>query len=449
MKQKINLRLLGIAVAAVIATMLSMTVIFYGLFQKQVRNDLRISADVLKATGLFQQEYESGAVQRDVDAELEKIFVDTKDLRITWIDQDGTVLFDNDNKASILENHADRPEIQEAFQEGESESVRRSDTMDKNTYYYAVQLEDGTVLRVSAEARNMVSVFVTAFPVIILIMASIILICAFFAHLLTKQLLQPIRRMAENIEDTSEVPVYKELIPFVNTIRAQHENILAAARSRQDFTANVSHELKTPLTAISGYAELIENHMVDGEQETRFAGQIRQNADRLLSLINDIIRLSELDSRGEQIAFEQMDLFEAAENCMELLRVNAARRDISLTLRGESCMIRGNRNMITELIDNLCQNAIRYNNEGGAVKVFVYMENDKPTLTVSDTGIGIPKDQQDRVFERFYRVDKSRSKQTGGTGLGLAIVKHIVELHDAVIFLDSEVGKGTTIRVEF
>lgn len=449
MKQKINLRLLCIAIVAVVATMLSMTVIFYGLYQKQVRSDLRSNAEVLKATGLFQHKYETEVGQVDVDAELEKVFANIKNLRITWIDADGTVLFDNDTRAFGLENHSDRPEVQDAFRIGEGESVRRSDTMNMNTFYYAVRLEDGTVLRVSAEARNMFSVFVTVFPAIILIMVLIILICVFLAHLLTRQLLLPIEVMAENMEDTSKVPVYKELIPFVNTIRVQHENILAAARSRQDFTANVSHELKTPLTAISGYAELIENHMVDAGQETRFAGQIRQNADRLVTLINDIIRLSELDSRGEQINFEQLDLFEAAENCMELLRVNASKRNINLNLRGESCMIRGNRNMITELIDNLCQNAIRYNKEGGTVSITVFMEHDKPTLTVSDTGIGIPKDQQERVFERFYRVDKSRSKQTGGTGLGLAIVKHIVELHDAVISLDSEIGRGTTVRVEF
>ena len=255
--------------------------------------------------------------------------------------------------------------------------------------------------------------------------------------------------MAQNLEDSSAGTEYKELIPFMNTIRMQHENILAAAKSRQDFTANVSHELKTPLTAISGYAELIENHMVDASQEEHIAQEIRRNADRLVTLINDIIRLSELDHSQNQQGFEQLDLYAVASECTEALAMNAQKRNISLTLTGSTCMVRANREMMRELMDNLCQNAIRYNNEGGYVHVTIGEINDKPTLIVQDNGIGIPKNQQERVFERFYRVDKSRSRETGGTGLGLAIVKHIVELHDAKLFLDSEVGKGTTIRVEF
>ena len=239
-------------------------------------------------------------------------------------------------------------------------------------------------------------------------------------------------------------------MPFVNTIRAQHENILMAAKVRQDFTANVSHELKTPLTAISGYAELIENHMVDPGQETRFAHEIQQNANRLLSLINDIIRLSELDSKeGDDLSCDTLDLDEIATECVKGLKVNAQKQKISLSYEGQPCEIRGNRDMIIELIDNLGQNAIRYNNEGGYVHIRVTKEDGRPQLLVEDNGIGIPKDQQERIFERFYRVDKSRSKQTGGTGLGLAIVKHIVALHDAEIKLESEPGKGTTIRVLF
>lgn len=448
MKQKINLRLLGISILAVIATTLSVMFIYYGLFQRQVRSDLHMEAEVLKATGFFQQEYSPETTPETAEAELEQLFSDVEDLRVTWIDSDGTVLFDNDNSAVQLENHSDRPEVRDALENGEGESVRKSDTMDMNTYYYAVLLEDGTILRVSVEARNIFSMFISVFPAIILIVIVILLICAVLARVLTKQLLAPIDQLADNMEDSSIIPVYRELIPFVNTIRAQHENILAAARSRQDFTANVSHELKTPLTAISGYAELIENHMVDAEQETQFAQQIHRHADRLVTLINDIIELSELDS-NQQLTVEEMDLFETAQSCVELLKVNASKKNIRIDLMGEPCMIRGNRSMIAELIDNLCQNAIRYSNEGARVTVSVWLVHDTPILTVSDTGIGIPKDQQERVFERFYRVDKSRSRETGGTGLGLAIVKHIVELHNATIQLESEVGKGTTVKVIF
>ena len=255
--------------------------------------------------------------------------------------------------------------------------------------------------------------------------------------------------MAENMEDTTKAPAYKELVPFVNTIRAQHENILMAAKVRQDFTANVSHELKTPLTAISGYAELIENHMAGPEQETRFAQEIQQNSNRLLSLINDIIRLSELDNSESLIRYEQVDLDLVAQECVNNLNVNAQKRSVKLYYEGEPCEIRADRGMLAELVDNLTANAIRYNNEGGEVHVRVTHENMQPVLIVEDNGIGIPKDQQERIFERFYRVDKSRSKQTGGTGLGLAIVKHIVELHDAQITVESEPGKGTTMKVTF
>ena len=447
MKQKINLRLIGIAILAVLATAISLIFVYYGLFQRQVRSDLEIQAQMLIETGFFDGE------DQEADLELlEKQFSgQSEDLRITWIDTDGTVLFDNDAAASDLENHSDRPEVQNAFDSGEGESVRKSSTMNMNTFYYAVRLDNGTVLRVATQAQNVFSVTLTVLPVILLILAIIIAVCVLLAHFLTKQLVAPIEEMAENMEDTSNIRVYKELRPFMNTIRSQHENILAAAMSRQDFTANVSHELKTPLTAISGYAELIENRMATEERQIYFAGEIRKNAQRLLSLINDIIRLSELDSQGNSnnISYESIDLYEVAEDCMGALKVNAMEREVSLTLEGESCMIRANRDMIAELVDNLCQNAIRYNNAKGWVKVRVTHVNDAPVLIVEDNGIGIPKDQQERVFERFYRVDKSRSKQTGGTGLGLAIVKHIVALHGAAIELESEVGVGTKITVSF
>ena len=218
---------------------------------------------------------------------------------------------------------------------------------------------------------------------------------------------------------------------------------------RNEFLGNVSHELKTPLTAISGYAELIENEMVNHEQGIHFAHEIKRNSERLLSLINDIIRLSELDHSEMPRQYENFDLYEFVKDCAESLQVNAQKQGIRFSYRGSTCMIRGNKDMIRELIDNLVQNAIRYNKEGGHVEVFAGMVDGKPRLEVTDDGIGIPKDQQDRVFERFYRVDKSRSKETGGTGLGLAIVKHIVELHDARIYLESEVDKGTQIRIEF
>ena len=447
MKQKINLRLIGIAILAVFATAFSLIFVYYGLFQRQVRDDLRMQALLLEQTGFFDVD----DVETSVELLTEHYTDQDEILRFTWIDENGDVLFDNDADATELPNHADRPEVQDAIEEGSGESVRNSDTMHMNTFYYALLLDNRTVLRVSTEARSVFSVTVTMLPFLVLVLAIVITICVILANYLTRQLVKPIEEMAENMEDVSNVHVYKELLPFMNMIRSQHENILAAAMSRQDFTANVSHELKTPLTAISGYAELIENGMATQERQVYFAAEIRRNAERLLSLINDIIKLSELDSKdsASMDQYEDVDLYALAENCMGNLLVQASKRNIELNLEGESCIVRGNRDMLDELIENLCQNAIRYNNTGGYVKVTVTEEHASPTLIVEDNGIGIPKEDQERVFERFYRVDKSRSKQTGGTGLGLAIVKHIVALHHATITLESEVGVGTKITVRF
>ena len=441
MKSKINIRLVGIAILAVIATVIGITIIYYSLFQKQVRADLSVSAKLLKDTHYFE------SVNIDID-EID-LSTDLNELRVTWIDEDGTVLYDNDASAELLSNHNDRPEIQEAFDKGSGEAIRKSDTMKKNTFYYAVLLDNGTVLRVATNAQSLWSVFMSAAPIIALIILLIIAICIFLSHMLTKQLLLPIEMMAENLEDSDYESPYKELEPLAEMLRSQHTDILAAAKARQDFTANVSHELKTPLTAISGYAELLDGGMVGEEQKKHFYQEIRKNADRLLALINDIIRLSDLDRKGHELSFGVIDLFEVVKECMDELTVNAKQRNVNISLDGESCNVHGSKDMLKELVENLAQNAIRYNNAGGKVWVSVGKRDGRSVLTVKDNGIGIPASEQQRIFERFYRVDKSRSKATGGTGLGLAIVKHIVEIHDAKIELDSAPGVGTTISVLF
>ena len=441
MRKKINVRLIGIALIAILVTLIGVTSIYYYLFENQVRKDLHVLAETLVDSGVFKKEA------------LEYMDFDSEDVRVTWVDADGTVLYDNWNDVQSMENHMERPEIKDAFKNGSGDSVRRSDTMQMNTHYYALRIEGGTVVRVARNASSGASIFMNAMPIVVVITILIIVLCIFLADYLTKQLINPIATIANRLDDAEsgngEDVVYKELEPFIQTIRAQHENILQAAKMRQDFTASVTHELKTPLTAISGYAELIENRMTTEEQDVIFAGEIRKNSDRLVTLINDIIRLSELDHAELSTEFENIDLYAIAQECTALLRVNAARRDIDFVLDGEACVIRGNRDMLRELIENICQNAIRYNNEGGKVHVFIGKENGHAILSVSDNGIGIPKEHQERVFERFYRVDKSRSKATGGTGLGLAIVKHIVAIHEAAIELDSEEGKGTTIVVKF
>lgn len=441
MKSKINIRLVGIAILAVIATVIGITIIYYSLFQKQVRADLSVSAKLLKDTHYFE------SVNIDID-EID-LSTDLSELRVTWIDEDGTVLYDNDASAELLSNHNDRPEIQEAFDKGSGEAIRKSDTMNKATFYYAVLLDNGTVLRVATSAQSLWSVFMSAAPIIALIILLIIAICIFISHMLTKQLLLPIETMAENLGDSDYESPYKELEPLAEMLRSQHTDILAAAKARQDFTANVSHELKTPLTAISGYAELLDGGMVGEEQQKHFYQEIRKNADRLLALINDIIRLSDLDRKGHEPSFGVIDLYEVVKECMDELTVNAKQRNVNISLDGESCNVHGSKDMLKELVENLAQNAIRYNNAGGKVWVSVTKRDGRSVLTVKDNGIGIPASEQQRIFERFYRVDKSRSKATGGTGLGLAIVKHIVEIHDAKIELDSAPGVGTTISVLF
>lgn len=441
MKNKINKRLVGIAVLAVIAAVLGITIIYYGLFQRQVRADLSVSAKLLKDTHYFE------SVNNDTD-EID-LSTDIEELRVTWIAEDGTVLYDNDASADLLTNHNDRPEIQEAFSDGVGEAVRKSDTMNKNTFYYAILLDNGTVLRVATDAQSLLSVFVSVAPVITLIILIILSVCIVISHLLTKQLLKPIEIMVSNLENSDYESPYKELDPLSEMLRSQHADVLAAAKARQDFTANVSHELKTPLTAISGYAELLEGGMASEEKRNHFYREIRKNADRLLALINDIIKLSELDRVDHGMEFEKIDLYDVAHECVNELAVSAKLKDITIAIDGKESSIHGNKELIKELIENLVQNAIRYNNPGGKVLVSVNTIDNSPCLIVKDNGIGIPAADQQRVFERFYRVDKSRSKATGGTGLGLAIVKHIVEIHDAKIELDSAPGVGTTISVLF
>lgn len=442
MKKKINARFIGIALIAILVTLLGVTSIYYYVFKNQVQKDLHVLADTLVDSDVFKKE------------KLEELSFESDEVRVTWIDVDGTVLYDSWIDAKDMENHMERPEIKDAFEKGYGDSIRTSDTLDENIYYYAVVMDDGTIARVAIHASSGTSMFLSALPMIFLIVVLISTVCVLIADFLTKQLINPIASIASNLGEiegkaSTNDAVYKELEPFVQTIRVQHENILSAAKMRQDFTANVSHELKTPLTAISGYAELMENNMVSGEQLTRFASEIRKNAERLLTLINDIIRLSELDHTDMQIGFENFDLYALANECVESLKVNAQRRQIDFTIEGECCIIRGNKEMLQELIQNLCENAIRYNNEGGKVVLFVGEKDGQQILSVEDNGIGIPPEHQERIFERFYRVDKSRSKATGGTGLGLAIVKHIVAIHEAKIMLVSEVGKGTTISIVF
>ncbi len=431
MKKKILSQFLKVTLIAIVITLFMSVIVFYELFKKQVFHDLKSEAEFARYT--------------IDDLSDEKQF----DVRVTWIGTDGNVLYDSE--AETLENHSDRPEYIDAVKTGEGKSVRKSDTLSKRIFYYAMRLEDGTVIRIAKEAESIWTIFMSALPIIIGLTVLLYVMCYFLSKHLTAKLVKPVEELVNNAANPSLVPEYKELVPFVGALKEQREDILRSATMRQEFTANVSHELKTPLTAISGYAELIENGMVSGDDSVRFAGEIRKNSTRLLSLINDIINLSELDD-GVKLNLERMDLYEAAKNCVKNLEVAAAKNNVKLMLLGTSSYINADKAMMDEVLYNLCDNAIRYNNKDKGGNVIVDVSNTldgKVKLTVKDDGIGIGKEHQERIFERFYRVDKSRSRESGGTGLGLAIVKHILTSHGAELSLASELGKGTCITVTF
>lgn len=439
MKKKINIRFLIIVALAIISAVTLSTLVFYEMFKKEVMQDLKTYVHVIVSTNAYE------------DLESEKLKKELKELRFTMIDSDGIVVYDSNVDIGDLGNHSTRPEVEEAFKEGEGQAIRKSATLDKNAFYYAIRLDNGSVLRVAKEAGSIASVYISSFPAMAIICIILFILCAILSHFLTKSLIRPIEHLANNLDEKIPV-VYKELVPFISTIKKQHADIMRNASMRQEFTANVSHELKTPLTAISGYSELIENGMATDEDITRFAEEIHRNSNRLLTLINDIIRLSELDHIEREVNYEKTNLYEIASNCVQMMQMNAKKHQVTLTFEGTLAYVTANKEMMEELIYNLCDNAMRYNKVGGNVAVSVYPTDNgsKVELIVKDTGIGISKENQERVFERFYRVDKSRSKSTGGTGLGLAIVKHIVARHEnAHLELESEVGKGTTIKVTF
>lgn len=440
MKKKINIRFIMIAALAIVVTALSAMLVYYNILKEQVFGDLKAYAHVIELLNID-----------DLAVEIEKDPYNPidDDLRITLIGTDGEVLYESLLNKDEMDNHNERPEIIEAREKGEGEAVRYSATSGTHTFYYAERLQNGNVLRIGRDSVSVNRIMVNTLVIVLVIALGILFVCMGISHYLTKKLVEPIEKLATNIMLVDENNVYEEIRPFVNTIKEQHVNIINNAQLRQEFTANVSHELKTPLTAISGYAELIGNGMTGKEDTIRFSNEIHSNANRLLSLINDIIKLSELDEADHQMEMEKIDLYKLAENCVQMMQVTAEKQGIRLTLQGESTMAMANKGLMDEVFYNLCSNAIRYNKPGGSVTVTVGTKDERPFLSVADTGIGIPKECQERVFERFYRVDKSRSKSTGGTGLGLAIVKHIVAQHNAALHLDSELGEGTTIEIVF
>lgn len=277
-----------------------------------------------------------------------------------------------------------------------------------------------------------------------------IIISVLISIRISKSIIKPVEELASKLDKTDDIETYSELEPFVTALEEQKKKHSELDRQKKQFTANVSHELKTPLTSIAGYAELIESGIAKQEDIRPFASTIRKQALRLVTLSEDIIKLSQLDE-GESVnvPFSSTDIYEIAKRCVDALSINARLKNVTIELKGENSFIKVNPPLVEEMIYNLCDNAIRYNTDGGSVTVEIEQNDGQTLVTVSDTGIGIDSKYHEKIFERFFRVDKSRSKETGGTGLGLAIVKHIVQLHNAEMSVESSAGKGTSISIKF
>ena len=368
---------------------------------------------------------------------------DTKN-RITLIHKNGEVFFDNKVDIQEMENHFTREEILGALQNKQAKVARFSSTMTEKTLYYAKLLSNQDILRISCNQHS-VAVLVLGMSQSLLIMFVIaIIICAVIAKFVSKKIVEPLNKI--NLENPEDTNVYQELKPF--THRISEENFEKAQREelRQQFSANVSHELKTPLTSISGFAEILKNGGTDEQTTKDFANTIYKETQRMISLVNDIIKLSKLDEKSISQEKEEINLTELSKEVITPLLPVAEKKNVKIDLEAENqVFINGVRSVIFEMIYNLVENAIKYNKNDGKVIVKISKTSENPSskkqnvvLSVSDTGIGIPKNEQERIFERFYRIDKSRSKESGGTGLGLSIVKHGAKYHNAKVTLSSQ-----------
>lgn len=553
MKRRIFLSMCLLAILTVLlSSMLTFVVMYRQIF------------DIMQREIEKEASYIAASLETTEDPRLFLHSVSTKAHRITLIADDGTVLFDSIEKAENMENHKGRPEVSAALKSGIGKSVRLSRTLGKQTFYCAVLLKNGMVLRVANVMDSVYSAILSFVPYILCIIAVTFALALLIANRETKKIVEPINAL--NLQNPMSNDVYDELSPLLiriaqqnkqienqmHTLKEKHEefnaitenmseglillnekadilsvnksairifgghdssnylhrNILTLSRNltlraavkkalegdhceeilemgdrhyqlttnpvwvngrvkgavvlilditekraaeqiRREFSANVSHELKTPLTSILGYAEIIKNGMVKIEDIPGFAERIYNEANHLIALIDDIIRLSRLDEDNIDIPRKRVNLLELSKRVCARLEPQAREKSVIVSVSGQNGFVWGIEEILEQMIYNLCDNAIKYNKENGRVDVNISQSAKEVVLTVSDTGIGIPKEHQSRVFERFYRVDKSRSNRTSGTGLGLSIVKHVAMHHNARIELESQPGHGTTIRIIF
>ena len=437
LRNKIQKSMILVIVTTLLIAYAMTTVVVYRQNVGVMEREIRQEAQYIKA-----------AIRDAGEGYLDEAASVQKETRLTLIGQDGQVLYDSEHTdEATLENHKNRPEVRQAVNLGEGQDVRRSDTLEQEMFYYALRLDDGSILRV---ARSMDSVLRTALEVLpgMTVIAGIMLAFALaLSRWQVRRLIRPINEL--KLDDPLENEIYEEITPLLRRIDEQNKEKDAIANMRKEFSANVSHELKTPLTSISGYAEIMKNGMVRPEDMKKFSERIYNEASRLITLVEDIIKLSKLDEGEIEVEKEDVDLYEMTREIVSRLAPQAQARKVRVEVTGESVIYHGIRQVLDEMIYNICENAIKYNKEGGSLSVWVGATLQGKKVIVTDTGIGIPKDQQERIFERFYRVDKSHSKETGGTGLGLSIVKHGAMIHDAQIHVESEVGKGTKMEITF
>ena len=378
---------------------------------------------------------------------------DSGDVRVTLVASDGTVIYDNQNSVASMPNHADRPEIAEALTDGAGSAERDSETSGYVSIYRAIRLANGNVLRLAVDRDGAAAAVRHDLLLVCAVVLVIIAVCWAVSRLVADRLVSPI--LAIDPASPDPTSTYVEVEPLVERIGEQVEELKGADLMRREFTSNVTHELKTPLSSISGAAELIRDGIARPEDVPEFAGRIYDEARHMTELVNDILTLSKLDESersGDASllgAAESVDLLRVAKDVASRLAPTAEAAGVKLGVSGQDQVVTGYPRLLDELVYNLCDNAIRYNQDGGWVDVSVSLEDDRPLLVVADSGRGIEPAQQSKVFERFYRGEASRSRETGGTGLGLAIVKHAATLHGADLSLDSEPGRGTTICVRF
>lgn len=456
LSQRVFATLFIMAVAVIAVFTVAGTLYLQGNLVDSTHEELREETDVVAA-----------ALNQASDDYVLLDQIELGDTRVTLVADDGTVLYDSDESPADMANHADRPEIAEALADGDGISERSSSTMGETMLYNAVRLDDGSVIRLSKRQEGYISIFFTLLIPLLCLGAVAALLAWAAASREAKAIIAPLELVDLDHPKRNMENAYQEMVPMLERIENQRQELKRQMRvladndrMRREFTANITHELKTPLTAISGYAELIGSGMVASEDDQRdFAMRIYKEAGRLTSLVNDILTLSNLDEAEHSAdaaaasvlgTREPVDLPRMLDSVYQRLEGVAAKQGILLTVSSCPAVVEGVPRLLDELVYNLASNAIRYNKVDGSVLLACGLNSDeRPYIRVSDTGIGIAEEEREKIFERFYRVDKSRSKARGGTGLGLAIVKHAAVFHNAELNVESELGEGTCITVTF